>query len=352
MAGGKKILSPLELKNQLPLNLCQKETILNFQNQIHQILKGEDPRILLIVGPCSIHRTDASLEYAEKMKILADDVADTCLIVMRTYFEKPRTGAGWKGFLYDPYLDGSYDIETGLYRSRKLLLDLCDLGVPAATEFLDPCTADYISDLISWGCIGARTAESQIHRQLASKFTLPISFKNSTSGDIEAAINGILVAAKPHTYLGNQENGFLSTIKTEGNSSCHLTLRGGFETTNYDPESISKALDSLQKADLPKCVLIDCSHGNSNRNPLQQAVVFQSIIHQIIEGNKSIKGMILESELNGGNQPIPEDLATLHYGISVTDPCMDFTTTANLIRWAHEQLLKEKNLVNSFKTCD
>lgn len=351
MAGEKKILSPFELKNRLLATEDQNETVLSFQNQIHGILNGLDPRILLIVGPCSIHNPDSAVEYAIKLQALQKDVSDTFFIVMRTYFEKPRTINGWKGFLYDPQLNGSYDIETGLYRSRKLLLDLCSLKMATATEFLDPSTADYISDLISWGCIGARTAESQIHRLLASKLNIPISFKNSTSGHVEAAINGILVAKQPHTYLGTNHDGCLSAIKTTGNSSCHLTLRGGNNKTNYDPESIFKALKRLEKANLPKRLLVDCSHGNSNRNPCNQSVVFQSIIHQIIEGNKNIKGMILESELESGSQEIPDDLTTLKYGVSVTDPCIDFKTTETLILWAYEKLKKNETLTSS-KLCE
>ena len=350
MTGEKKILSPCELKARLPANEDQNETVLSFQNQIHRILNGLDPRILLIVGPCSIHNPDSAIEYATKLKDLQIEVSDSFFIVMRTYFEKPRTVNGWKGFLYDPHLNGTYAIENGLYRSRKLLLDLCALKVATATEFLDPSTSDYISDLISWGCIGARTAESQIHRQLASKLNLPISFKNSTSGHVEAAINGILVAKQPHTYLGTNEDGYLAAIKTMGNPSCHLTLRGGNNKTNYDPESISKALNRLEKAKLPKRLLVDCSHGNSNRNPCNQSVVFQSIIHQIIEGNKNIKGMILESELESGCQQIPDDLANLQYGVSVTDACIDFKTTETLILWAYEKLKKNETL--SFKSCE
>jgi len=351
VTGQKKIFSPLELKKRLLANEDQNETILSFQNQIHRILNGHDPRILLIVGPCSIHNPDSAIEYATKLQALGVEVSDTFFIVMRTYFEKPRTINGWKGFLYDPHLNGTYDIETGLYRSRKLLLDLCSLKMATATEFLDPSTSDYISDLISWGCIGARTAESQIHRQLASKLNLPISFKNSTSGHVETAINGILVAKQAHTYLGINQAGCLSSIVTSGNSSCHLTLRGGNNKTNYDPESIFKALNRLEKANLPKRLLVDCSHGNSNRNPSNQSVVFQSIIHQIIEGNRNIKGMILESELKSGCQSIPDDLTNLQYGVSVTDACIDFKTTETLIRWAAEKLKKNETLTSS-KICE
>lgn len=346
MTNQKNIRSPAEMQNLLPTNELQKEFIKKSRDQINNILNDNDPRILLIVGPCSIHNPKSALEYAKKLQSLAIDVADTFLIVMRVYLEKPRTKSGWKGLVYDPHMDGSYDIENGLYQSRKLLIDLTDLKIPAATEFLDPSVQHYFNDLISWGCIGARTAESQTHRQLASSLNLPISFKNGTNGNVDIAVNGIISASLPHTFLGTNEQGLISVIKTKGNPSCHVTLRGSYKKPNYDPESICKALSDLEKAKLPKRLLVDCSHGNSDRNPQKQCVVFQSIIHQIIEGNKNIKGMILESELHSGNQSIPADLSKLQYGVSVTDPCIDFQTTETLIRWASERLQKNETILN------
>ena len=349
----KKIRSPFELKEQLPSCDNLNQFIQKSRDQINDILNGIDPRILLIIGPCSIHNTQAAIDYAKKLSILSNKVKDRFLIVMRVYFEKPRTTSGWKGLVYDPHMDGTFDIEAGLYRSRKLLIDLNELKIPTATEFLDPSVQNYLSDLISWGCIGARTAESQTHRQLASNLELPMSFKNSTSGSVEPAINGILSASLPHTFLGTNEHGLISIIKTKGNPHCHITLRGSDEKSNYDPESICKALEKLERANLKKRLLVDCSHGNSNRNPHQQCTVFQSIIHQIIEGNKNIRGMILESELYSGNQAIPADLSKLQYGVSVTDPCIDFKTTETLIEWAFERLQKNETLTNkvTLKSC-
>jgi 3-deoxy-7-phosphoheptulonate synthase len=317
----------------------------NTRKSITHILNGDDKRLLLIVGPCSIHSMQSSLEYAKNLKQLSDEVSDTFLILMRTYFEKPRTTSGWKGFLYDPDMDGSYDIEKGLTNCRKFLIELNNLEIPVATEFLDPLAANYFSDLISWGCIGARTAESQTHRQLASNLDLPISFKNNTSGNVDIAINGILTASIPHTCLSVNEEGLNSIIKTKGNPTCHLTLRGGDNKPNYDPESIDLALKLLEKAHLPKRLLVDCSHGNSARNHLEQCNVFQSVMHQIVEGNHNIKGLILESDIHSGNQTIPSDLSTLQYGVSVTDACLDFKTTATLIKWAFERLKKNETLV-------
>jgi len=352
MTSQKQIRSPFELKNKLPSCDNLDKFIQNSRNQISDILNGVDPRILLIVGPCSIHNRDAAIEYAKKLYTLSSKVKDTFLILMRVYFEKPRTTSGWKGLVYDPHMDGTFDIEEGLCQSRKLLIDLNELNVPTATEFLDPSVHHYISDLISWGCIGARTAESQTHRQLASSLDLPISFKNSTSGNIEPAINGILSASLPHAFLGTNEQGLISIIKTKGNPRCHITLRGSDKKSNYDPESICNTLNSLEKANLPKRLLVDCSHGNSGRNPHQQCTVFQSIIHQIIEGNRNIKGLILESELYSGNQAIPLDLSNLIYGVSVTDPCIDFKTTETLIEWAFERLQKNETLTKTnFKSC-
>lgn len=341
----KNIRSASELKKELPLLEKQQAFIQHTRKSINQILNGQDSRLLLIVGPCSIHNTESAVEYAEKLGNLSMEVSDTFLIVMRTYFEKPRTTSGWKGLLYDPGLDGSYDIEKGLYKCRKLLIDLNNLHIPTATEFLDPSAPSYFSDLISWGCIGARTAESQTHRQLASNLELPISFKNNTSGNVEIAINGILSAAISHTCIGVNEEGRTSIIKTKGNPSCHLTLRGSDLKPNYDPESICLSLELLEKAKLPKRLIVDCSHGNSGRDPLQQCNVFQSVIHQIIEGNRNIKGLILESDINSGNQVIPADLSTLQYGVSLTDACLDFKTTETLIRWAFERLKKNESLL-------
>lgn len=337
-------MKPCELKKNLPLNQIQEKFIADSRLTIQNILKGVDPRILLIVGPCSIHHLKSSFDYAKRLKVLSDEVSSHFFVVMRTYFEKPRTASGWKGYLYDPKLDESYDIVAGLKNSRKLLIDLSNLKIPAAMEFLEPSTPSYLSDLISWGCIGARTSESQTHRQMASNLDMPVSFKNSTSGSIDVAINGILSAAISHTYIGMCDNGFLSVVKTKGNPSCHLTLRGSDSKPNYDPESIGFSLKALKKANLLENLIIDCSHGNSERDFLKQPNVFQSVIHQIIEGNSNIKGIILESELFAGNQPILKDVSQMKYGVSVTDACIDFVTTETLIKWAFEKFKKNETL--------
>lgn len=337
--------TPSELKLKIPASHETLTFIENSRTQITRILNGDDPRVLLIVGPCSIHNSQAGIEYAKKLQALSEDVSSLFFIVMRTYFEKPRTTYGWKGMIYDPHLDGSNDIEYGIIESRKLLMSLSQLKLPAATEFLDPAISLYLKDLISWGCIGARTSESQIHRQLASSLDLPLSFKNGTSGNVDIAINGILSAAQPHTYPGINEQGQMALIQTEGNSNCHITLRGSDFKSNYDPESICLTLESLEKANLPKRLLIDCSHGNSKPNYLEQCSVFQSVIHQMIEGNRNIRGMILESELSADNQQLPKGDAKPLYGVSITDPCIDFKTTETLIRWAFEKLQKNETLL-------
>ncbi len=344
MGNNELLFTPYELTRELPLDQNQKKFITDSRVTIQNILRGDDPRILLIVGPCSIHNLKSASEYAKCLKALSDEVSSNFFIVMRTYFEKPRTACGWKGYLYDPKMDESYDIENGLKNARKFLIELSDLKLPAAMEFLEPTTPNYISDLISWGCIGARTSESQTHRQIASSLDIPISFKNSTSGNVDVAINGILSAAISHTYIGVDKNGSSCIIKTKGNENCHLTLRGSELKPNYDPESILLSLKALKKANLLEQLLIDCSHGNSRRDPLKQAVVFQSVVHQIIEGNQNIKGMILESELYAGNQPILKDLTKMQYGVSVTDGCIDFATTKTLITWGFEKFKKNETL--------
>jgi 3-deoxy-7-phosphoheptulonate synthase len=337
--------SPNELKHELPITPQQVEFIDNARSQIVQILNGEDPRILLIVGPCSIHDITAAKEYAIKLRQLIDRLSHTFFILMRVYFEKPRTVLGWKGLLYDPLLDGSYDIETGLHWTRQLLLDLAELQIPAASEFLDPLSPSYFDDLISWACIGARTAESQMHRQMASGLHMPVAFKNSTEGSIEGAVNGILAAASPHSFLGVEENGRLAVKHTLGNPHGHLVLRGGKRKPNYDAHSIAFALESLQKAHLPPRLLVDCSHDNANRNHEQQVHVFQSVMAQRTEGNISIRGVSLESNLYAGSQTLSGDALMLQYGVSLTDPCLDWTTTEQLILWGHDLLENRQPLL-------
>lgn len=322
-----------ELKKRLPLTSAQRLFIEESRHAIRAILNGRDPRLLLIVGPCSIHDRESPLEFAAKLHKLSQTVAAQFLLVMRVYCEKPRTSYGWKGFLYDPLLDGSHAMHLGLDWTRQLLLELAKMHVPAATEFLDPLTAFYYDDLISWGSIGARTASSQTHRQLASGLQMPMAFKNGVAGNISAAVHGALAASLPHTYMRICENGTPILTRTAGNPDSHIVLRGGECGPNYDPSSVSNALAALEKVKVPPRLLIDCSHSNSGKNYEKQPAVFQSIIHQAIEGNGNIRGAMLESHLRAGSQEVTQDIEQLQYGVSITDPCLDWHTTAHLISW-------------------
>jgi len=342
MIHAKPLTSPDELLEELPASKHQLDFVSHCRKEVHQILDRQDPRLLLIVGPCSIHDTSAAKEYATKLKQIQSSLEGSFKIIMRAYFEKPRTSLGWKGILYDPWLDGSHDIETGIRWTRQLLLDLADLQVPAAAEFLDPIAANYFGDLISWGCIGARTSTSQTHRQMASSLPMPIGFKNSIDGNITCAINGILNASTPQTLIGINSQGRISAIKTAGNPYGHIVLRGAKNFTNYDPKSILQTIENLRQARLPERLLIDCSHDNSRRTADEQVSVFQSVLHQIAEGNINICGLLLESNLFGGNQHFSADLSQLQYGVSLTDPCLDWQTTERLILWGH-QFLKREN---------
>lgn len=336
--------SPNELKEEYPSSFLQMDFVKQKRKEIQDILDGKDSRILLIVGPCSIHDMQAAEEFALKLKQLSKEVAEVFLVVMRVHFEKPRTSLGWKGLLYDPFLNGSHDIKTGLQWIRKLLLDLINIEVPAATEFLDPLSHHFYGDLISWGCIGARTVSSQIHRQIASYLEMPICFKNSLDGNIETAINGIITASIPHSFIGLSPTGSAAIIHSQGNPYGHITLRGSRSGSNYDPHSIASTLNLLEKAGLPQRLLIDCSHDNSQRQHLQQCIVFESIINQIVHGNKNIRGAILESHLFAGNQELQTTPQKLKYAISLTDPCLDWNSTEELIRWGFKILKNAKQL--------
>lgn len=337
------IPSPHEILNVLPLNPAQTQFIENSRKKICDILDKKDSRYLLIVGPCSIHDIKAAKDYAIRLRQFANSIADVFHVVMRVYFEKPRTTLGWKGMLNDPWLNGSHDIPAGIIQSRQLLLELADIGIPAASEFLEPISAYYYGDLISWSCIGARTASSQIHRQLASGLPMPTAFKNSTDGSVESAINGILSASTPHTCMGLNMQGNPCTIRTNGNPYGHLVLRGGESQPNYDPQSISYALSRLHRAGLPQQLFIDCSHDNSMRQHEGQAIVFQSVINQVLEGNQNIRGFLLESNIHAGNQSLTANLSQLKYGVSLTDPCLDWESTERLINWGYSLLKSENN---------
>jgi 3-deoxy-7-phosphoheptulonate synthase len=312
------------------------EIVLEARAAIENIGNRTDPRMVMLVGPCSIHDEKAGLEYAERLAVLADEVKESILIVMRVYFEKPRTTVGWKGLINDPNLDGTFDMQEGLKRARAFLLKVGELGLPAGTEFLDPFTPQYLADLVSWGAIGARTTESQTHRQMASGLSMPIGFKNGTGGSCQIAVDAMMAARSPHAFLGIDLDGRASVVNTVGNRAQHLILRGG-SSPNYDEESVASASALLEIAGLPPNVVIDCSHANSNKDHNRQPIVFRETMRQRVEGNEGVIGLMLESHLNEGNQPMG-DPADLKYGISITDACINWESTEELLREAHAKL--------------
>jgi len=290
------------------------------------------------VGPCSIHDVDGALAYATRLNALRQELADRLLLVMRVYFEKPRTTIGWKGLINDPHLDGTYDIETGLKKARGLLLQITSMGLPAATEFLDPIIPQYTAELVSWAAIGARTTESQTHREMASGLSMPVGFKNGTDGSLQIAINAMAAANHPHSFLGIDQEGVTSVIRTTGNSAGHIVLRGGNVRTNYDAESIADAVEQLNKAGLPTGLMVDCSHANSGKQHTRQEQVWRCVIDQRAAGNRTLIGLMVESYLEEGNQPLPKNPADLRYGVSITDACVDWATTERMLRYAHQAL--------------
>jgi 3-deoxy-7-phosphoheptulonate synthase len=331
--------TPKEVKDALPLTEKARETVLKGREAVRNILNRKDCRLFVVVGPCSIHDVKAAHEYAYKLHKLADEVEDTLFLLMRVYFEKPRTTIGWKGLINDPYLDDSFHIEKGLYMTRQLLLDIAELGLPTATEALDPIMPQYLSDLITWTAIGARTSESQTHREMASGLSTPVGFKNGTDGELNIAINALKSASLPHHFLGINQNGQSAIFRTRGNEYGHVVLRGGGGRHNYDSVSIALCEQELRKVGLPINIVVDCSHGNSNKDPAFQPLVADNCLNQIAEGNQSIVGLMLESNLNWGNQPLTDDLTQLKYGVSITDACIDWSTTEKLLLDANEKLL-------------
>ncbi|MFS8563705.1 MAG: 3-deoxy-7-phosphoheptulonate synthase [Rhabdochlamydiaceae bacterium] len=329
-------LSPKEVKTIHSLSLKGKAFIAKSRLTIQDILSGKDQRIAIILGPCSIHDIESAILYASKLKKLSDTVKETCFLVMRVYLEKPRTVAGWKGFLYDPYLDESNAIEEGISLSRKLLIALANLEIPVATEFLSPLAAFYLDDLISWGFIGARTTSSQIHRELASYLPLPIGFKNNTDGNVEQAAHGVIAARMPHTFLHTNVEGKISVAESEGNPHTHIVLRGGEKHINYDHDSISQTLKTLRSLAISSRILVDCAHGNCKKNHNKQRDAFLSALGQIHEGNTHLMGMMVESYLSAGHQLLPEDPSSLVPGVSITDPCIDWSETEELVLLADE----------------
>ena len=333
-----EIPSPDEVYERIPLTDAAAGTVLAGRNALRAILDRKDPRLFVVVGPCSIHDPEAALDYARRLKRLADEVRDTLVLVMRVYFEKPRTSVGWKGFVNDPFMDDSFRIDEGIARARTLLMKLAELGLPTGSEALDPICPQYFAELISWYAIGARTSESQTHREMASGLSAPVGFKNGTDGGLDVAINAIKSAAQPHGFLGVNPAGKTSVIRSRGNRYGHLVLRGGGGRPNYDTVSVRLAEQGLAKAGLAPNMVVDCSHANSMKDPLLQPLVFNDCAHQILEGNRSIVGMMLESNLEAGSQEIPEDRSQLRYGVSVTDACIDWTSTEELLRRAHRDL--------------
>jgi 3-deoxy-7-phosphoheptulonate synthase len=330
--------TPADLLARVPRNDAQSDFILRSRREIHDIIFGDERRLLLVVGPCSIHDVEAGREYAQRLGRLAAQVRDRLLLVMRVYFEKPRTSVGWKGLVMDPHLDGSADIPAGLELARSFLRDVVDQGLATATELLDPITPQYIADLVCWSAIGARTTESQTHRQMASGLSMPLGFKNSTDGTIQAAINAIKAASQPQTFLGVSMEGRASAVTTRGNPDCHVVLRGGREGPNYSAAHVEAVESALVAARLRPAVMIDCSHDNSGKRPERQVDVMHSIVEQLVAGRTSIIGAMLESNLEGGSQPFPVPREQLRHGVSITDACLGWAGTEALIREVHTRL--------------
>jgi 3-deoxy-7-phosphoheptulonate synthase len=333
-----RLLTPRELKAQSPTPDAVNAMVARSRERVIRILRQEDPRLLVVIGPCSIHDEKGALEYATRLSKLQKEFAGKMEIVMRVYFEKPRTTIGWKGLINDPHLDGSQDIETGLQIARKLLLDITGLGLPTATEFLDPIVPQYTADLVTWAAIGARTTESQTHREMASGLSMPVGLKNSTDGGLQVAIDAMGAARHPHSFLGINEDGVTSIVRTTGNPHAHVVLRGGRAKTNYDAESIRAAEQKLVSEKLPPVLMVDCSHANSEKKFAKQEDVWRSVIQQRIEGTRSLIGLMVESHLHEGSQPIPQNLQALRYGVSITDSCIGWETTERMLRWGYETL--------------
>jgi 3-deoxy-7-phosphoheptulonate synthase len=324
--------TPTALRQELPISERVAETVATTRDAIRAIIQGEDRRLLAVVGPCSIHDVAAARDYAEHLLKAKEELRERLLIVMRVYFEKPRTTTGWKGLINDPHLDDSYDIATGLRLARKLLLDLAEAGLPAATEMLDPISPQYLAELVTWTGIGARTSESQTHREMASGLSMPVGFKNSTDGSIAPAVNAISAALHPHRFLGIDGQGQVSIVSTTGNPDCHLVLRGGASAPNYDAESVAIAAKVLQQSHLCTRIMVDCSHGNTQKDFRRQPLVLSDVAAQIRAGSQQLMGVMIESNLVAGKQAFPVPRAQLVYGQSITDPCVDFSTTLAMLR--------------------
>ena len=332
------LISPAALKKEFPASEASLETVVESRRVIEAIVTGQDHRMLAVVGPCSIHDPDAAMDYATRLKRVHDELSDRLYVVMRVYFEKPRTRLGWRGLILDPHLDGSYDIQEGLRTARRLLCEITDMGLPAGSEMLDPIVPQYTSDLISWASIGARTTESQTHREMASGLSMPVGFKNGTDGSIQTAVNALSSSRYPHSFIGIDQEGRTCVLNTGGNEYGHVILRGGRTGPNYHDESVEDASRMLMEAGYPPAVMVDCSHANSVKDPTRQEKVLRSIIRQRGEGQDALMGFMLESNIGYGRQDIPENPAHLEYGVSVTDPCLDWHASENALRWAHARL--------------
>jgi 3-deoxy-7-phosphoheptulonate synthase len=338
IASHEVLITPEQLKKDIPLTDKAVESVSLGRQTINNILDRKDHRIFVVIGPCSIHDVDAAKEYAKRLKELSDKVSDSLYIVMRVYFEKPRTTVGWKGLINDPHLNDSFEVEEGLHIGRQLLIDIADMGLPTATEALDPISPQYLQDTISWSAIGARTTESQTHREMSSGLSVAIGFKNGTDGGLGVAMNALNSASHPHSFLGINREGQVSVVRTKGNPYSHVVLRGGGGKPNYDSVNVALCEQELEKSGLAKNIMIDCSHANSNKDANLQPLVMQDVGNQIIDGNKSIIGIMVESNLEFGNQSIPSDLSELKYGVSVTDACIDWDTTEKALLEMHEKL--------------
>jgi 3-deoxy-7-phosphoheptulonate synthase len=335
-----RLSTPREVKAQSPMTDAISATVAQSRERITRILQQQDTRLLVVVGPCSIHDEKGALEYATRLSSLRHELADQLEIVMRVYFEKPRTTIGWKGLINDPHLDGSQDIEAGLKIARRLLLQITGMGLPAATEFLDPIVPQYIADLVAWATIGARTTESQTHREMASGLSMPVGFKNATDGSVQVAIDAMGAARNPHSFLGIDQDGVTSVVRTNGNPAGQLVLRGGRGRPNYDAESIREAEQRLKQHGLPPVLMVDCSHANSGKQHARQEDVWRNVVQQRVEGTRSLIGVMMESYLSEGNQPFPQKAADLIHGVSITVACVSWETTERMLRWGHEMLAK------------
>ena len=332
------LTGPAEVKEALPMTGKANDVVVEGRETIKSILTGQDPRMLAVVGPCSIHDEKACMDYAQRLARVSHDVADKLYIVMRVYFEKPRTTVGWKGLINDPHLDGSFDMEAGIRLARKILLEVNHLGLAAGTEVLDPITPQYIADLVTWAAIGARTIESQTHRQMASGLSMPIGYKNATGGELQIALDAMKASGSSHSFLGIDDDGKTAIVQTRGNQAGHLILRGGRSGPNYAAANVAEAVEMLAKNKLPTRLMVDCSHANSNKKYQNQENVWREIVQQRVDGNKDLMGLLVESNLGQGNQAIPADLSQLQYGVSITDECLGWEKTEEMIRWAHKTL--------------